>query len=257
MKMLMLVLLALLPEAAVRPDDPVPLDEQVRRLGDASNEIRAQAAAAIRQALARHPAAIPNCHDRAYWERKVQPLKAGTPLKEALRILFPDLTDEQREKAMEGGFWSGQSGARFYRLDDYWQARFSLRDAENEKLIEPPTLARSVRYAWVEPPAGYTGVWVTWFVNGQKAHEIEYANGVYHGTFTSFRDDGTRSVVQHYVKGVCHGADTGYHPSGRKAYEGMYDNDKQVGTWRWFSEAGEVTSVQEHGKGEEPADPPK
>ncbi len=91
---------------------------------------------------------------------------------------------------------------------------------------------------------------MAWHANGQKAYAIQYVNGKYDGTFTAFNDDGSRCYEQHYRHGVCDGMDTGYYRSGKKSYEGLYKNDKQVGTWRWFSEDGEVTSVQEHGNGE-------
>ena len=155
----------------------------------ARSDIRADAAAGLRRILAADPAAAPNYHPKAYWEAKLGALKAGVPLKDALRILLLDMTDEQRRKALEMQIWSGQSGVSTYRLDDYWIVTLQLGDIGREKLLAPPKLTRSARRVWVEPPRGYTGTWVTWRVNGQKACEIEYAEGRYDGTFTSFHDD--------------------------------------------------------------------
>jgi hypothetical protein len=101
-------------------------------------------------------------------------------------------------------------------LDDYWVVAIYLVDFEHRKLHEEtPALVREVRTAWSDPPDSYTGEWVTWHVNGQKAHEIQYHNGKYDGTFTAYFDDGSKCFQQHYTAGVCHGTDTGWHPTGK------------------------------------------
>jgi hypothetical protein len=107
----------------------------------------------------------------------------------------------------------------------------------------------SVRQVWVAPPAGYTGSWVTWHVNGQKAHGIQYRNGKYDGWAIALYDDGSKCYQQHYANGVCYGSDTGWHRNGQKAYEGQYENDNHVGTWRWWKDNGEIESVQEYKDG--------
>ena len=231
------------------PDLKPTLSKLVKDLSDRSNDVRADAAAALRQALAADPAAAPNCHDKDYWERRVAEAKPGLTLKDALNILLPDLTDKQRQQAAEMGMGTGPSSFTMYRLDDYWRAELRTSNAAPEMLLQPPKLERSTRQIWVEPPAKYTGTWGTWYVNGQKAHEIQYANGKYDGTFTSFNDDGSRCFEQHYKKNVIEGADTGWYRSGAKSYEGQHKAGRQVGTWRWFSEDGRVTSIQEHGAG--------
>jgi antitoxin component YwqK of YwqJK toxin-antitoxin module len=130
------------------------------------------------------------------------------------------------------------------RLDDYWVVTLYLVDYANKKIAPepPPALRASARSVWVQPPANHTGQWTTYFVNGQKAHEIQYRAGKYDGPFTAFHDDGSKAYQQHYKAGVCHGTDTGWHRNGQKAYEGIYEHGKQIGTWRWWDEAGKVTS---------------
>lgn len=177
---------------------------------------------------------------------------AGMPLDEAFAKLLPELPPDERRKKGEGGHWSGRSGTSKYRLDDYWAVSLYLVDFDLMKLHEhPPDLFRSIRAVWVAPSAKYTGEWVTWHVNGQKAHDIQYRNGQYDGTFTSFNGDGSMCFQQHYTKGVCHGADTGWHRNGKKSYEGRYENGKQAGTWTWWDENGKVTSVREYKAGKQ------
>jgi len=141
-------------------------------------------------------------------------------------------------------------------LDDYWAVTLQLSDFGHERLLGPPSLVRSVRRVWVQPPTDYTGTWVTWHVNGQKASENQYANGRYDGTCVGFYNDGSRYIVQHFMDHVCDGPETGHCRSGKKLRDGRYQRGKRVGTWPWWSENGQVTSVQEHEAGQ-PADPAK
>ncbi len=224
----------------------------IKVLSDPRNDVRALAAEALRSILVADPAAAPNYHEKEYWKQRISQLKAGMPLAKVLQILLPDLSPDERKQREEGSDWSGGSGTSNYRLDDYWAVWLYLVDFNQVKLHEhPPDLFRSVRKVWVAPPANYTGQWVTWHVNGRKAHEIQYRNGQYDGTFTSFHADGSRSVQQHYIKGVCHGTDTGWHRNGKKSYKGRYEDGKQVGTWTWWDENGQVRSVQEFKAGKQ------
>jgi antitoxin component YwqK of YwqJK toxin-antitoxin module len=70
---------------------------------------------------------------------------------------------------------------------------------------------------WVEPPQHFTGVWTTYFPNGQKSHKIHYRDGRYFGEFTAYYPNGQRAYVQHYDE---HGASV--------AYTGWYDDGKPI-----------------------------
>jgi cytochrome c5 len=219
----------------------------VAALSDPRNDVRAFSAEALRLIIAADPANAPNYHDEAYWTQRVARLEAGMMLDHALELLLPELTPAERQKRGEGGAWSGGSGTSTYRLDDYWAVHLYLMDFGKEKLHEHvPDLFRSVRRVWVAPPDGYTGKWVTWHVNGQKANDIQYRNGQYDGKFTAFYDNGSKCFQQHYTQHVCHGTDTGWHRDGKRAYEGRYEHGKQVGTWRWWNENGQIESVKEY-----------
>ena len=222
----------------------------VKALSDPRGNVRALAAEAVRAILAADPANAPNYHDKAFWQKRIAQLKGGMALDDALKLLLPELSPAARQKRCEGGDWSGGSGGSTYRLDDYWAVHLYLVDFGKEKLHEhAPALFQKVLGAWVAPPEKYTGEWVTWHVNGQKANEIQYRNGKYDGTFTAFYDDGSKAYQQHYTAGICHGTDTGWHRNGKMAYEGQYEHDKQVGTWRWWDENGHETSAQEYKDG--------
>jgi beta-lactamase regulating signal transducer with metallopeptidase domain len=225
----------------------------VGALGDPRANVRAHAAEAVRAILAANPASTPNYHDKAFWQQRIAQLKVGMALDEALKLLLPELSPAERQKRDGGSFGSGRGGVSTYQLDDYWAVKLYWVDFGKEKLGQAaPDLIRRVRQVWIAPPEKYTGDWATWYVNGQKAHEIQYRNGKYDGTFTAFNEDGTKCYRQHYTEGVCHGTDTGWHGNGKKSYEGQYVNGKQVGTWRWWDENGKEMSTQEF----KPAEPP-
>jgi hypothetical protein len=79
----------------------------VKALDDPGNNLRACAAEAIRSILAVDPAAAPNWHDEAFWQKRISQVKVGTSEDEALAILLPDVARAERDKVMEGGAWSG------------------------------------------------------------------------------------------------------------------------------------------------------
>jgi len=223
----------------------------VKALSDPSNDVRAQAAAALRPILAADPSLAPNWHDQAYWMKRIEKTKPDMLLKDALAAVLPDLSEEERERTLRAGAWSGGTGVSSYQLDDYWQVLFSLKDVGHEKLIEAPKLEAYARPTWVKPADDFTGLWATWHVNGQKVNEIEYRNGKYDGTFTAYYDDGSKCFQQHYKQHVCDGTDSGWFRSGKKMYEGQYKEGKQDGTWRHWYENGQMSTETSYKDGKQ------
>ena len=148
---------------------------------------------------------------------------------------------------VEEGSGTGQGHTVGYRLDDAWLLRCSYR---NRGHLLDGTLIRSeliqrVRHVWVEPPTNFTGVWITYFANGQKAQEINYKDGRYSGEFIAYYSDGPKAYVQHYDRHAAEGPDTGFYRSGRTNYYGLYRTNKQVGTWTWYNEDGSIQSTRD------------
>ena len=133
-------------------------------------------------------------------------MKPGMTHEEVKRLLPPADT---RVSEM----WSGGTGNRQWRLDDYWMVvvHYYYPDSVHEMR---PSLRRHAREVEVDLPANFTGTCTTYYVNGQNAYEIDYKNGKYDGTFTSFHDNGRKSVEQHYVDGTCSGTDCGWYVDG-------------------------------------------
>jgi hypothetical protein len=175
---------------------------------------------------------------RKTWEPLLETLKPGLTKKELLTKLQP----EQREVGR--GIGTGGSHMEEYRLDYSWQLRCWFLNEGN--VLREATLESRMQHIWVAPAADFTGTWVTYFVNGQPSHVIEYRDGKYHGKFTSNHADGSKSYVQHYGPDGADGEDTGYFPSGKVSYRAHYSKGKAVGVWTWYNEQGEVTSTRVH-----------
>lgn len=172
------------------------------------------------------------------WTPTIKKIKKGQTKKEILELLRPF------KIAQEGGDGTGQSHSESYRLDNEWILICWFQN-QGDKLIDSK-LTLSLKYIWTNPPEGFTGKWITYFVNGQKSHEIKYKNGKYSGEFISYYSNGSKSVVQHYSDGKADGKDTGYYPSGRIAYQGQYKNGTQIGIWTWYKEDGRVISTEKY-----------
>jgi len=173
------------------------------------------------------------------WSPTIDKIKKGQSKKEIRELLSPFHMTE------EGGHGSGQSHSESYRLDNEWVLICWFQNAGD--ILIDRKLTQSLKNIWTPPPKNYTGVWVVYFVNGQKCHQINYQDGHYFGEFISYNPDGSKSYVQHYIANGADGEDTGYYPSGKIAYRAQYKDGKPVGTWTWYDEAGKITSTQEHG----------
>jgi hypothetical protein len=143
--------------------------------------------------------------------------------------------------------WGGGSGGSYsqaYRLDDAWILICWFR--EQDEILLERKLSPSLRYVWIAPPTNFSGVWITYFVNGQKSHEIHYDGGKYHGEFIAYSSDGSKSFVQHFDHDLAEGADTGFFSSGRTNYYGIHNRGKQVGIWTWYNEDGSIKSKKDY-----------
>jgi len=177
---------------------------------------------------------------RGKWEPLLEKIKPGMS-----KDAFAELLSSYHAQS-EGGDSSGGSTTGSYRLDDQWLLVYYSDDRANK--ITGATLKEDMRNVWVEPPKKFTGTWITYFVNGQKSHEIEYKDGIYFGEFIAYHGNGTKLYVQHYDSSGCNGDDTGYFPSGKVMYQGHYKNGNQAGIWTWFKENGSVATTQDHTK---------
>ena len=199
-------------------------------LSSPSQETRDRAAAELRRTFRSTPA--------SKWTPTLDKIKKGQSKKEILGMLGPSMTNE-------GSLGSTSSHMARYRLDHEWMLYCRFKN-EGDILIECQ-LSQMLDHIWTPPPQHFTGIWVVYFVNGQKSDQINYKDGKYFGESISYRSDGSTNFVQHYNANGCDGADTGFFPSGKIHYRGQYKAGKRVGTWTVYDESGKITNTEEHG----------
>jgi antitoxin component YwqK of YwqJK toxin-antitoxin module len=227
--------------------DEATIAARIRALHDANSETRVAAADVLRRIVAKYPSDTVYLSSKdggaAAWQEKVNQIKPGLPKAEVHKILPPFA---EAPDGIEMG--SGDSHVVNYRLDYHWTVTVSYRNPD--KVIEQPKLYRQAFKVFVAPPKDFTGAWITWHVNGQKGHEIQYKNGKYDGAFTAYHDNGAKNFEQHYSNHVAHGADTGWHRNGKTSYTGQYLNDKQDGKWAHWYANGQKKCETNYDKGE-------
>lgn len=176
---------------------------------------------------------------RTNWDSLLATIKVGMPKTNVMELLQPLKVTTGPGGASGAAHWEG------CRLDDLWMLECSYH---SDDVLFARRLYEQLRNVWVWPATNFTGIWTTYYVNGQRQSEIHYKDGRYFGEFTGFRSDGTKAYVQHYGSQGAEGEDTGYFPSGRVMYKGLYRQGKQVGTWVWYNEDGSTNSVRDYSK---------
>lgn len=165
-----------------------------------------------------------------YWQGKLKAIKVGTPLAKVLKVTAG---------VSEGQMASGQSSTVIIRLDDNWSTVAYLDS--KARLREWGPLSQSARAVWVDPPAKYTGSWITYFTNGVIAQDIDYVDGGYR-RFTARFDNGQLASEQTYVDGKIDGSEHGFFRDGAKAYAIQHRAGASVGTWTHWHPNGQKAS---------------
>jgi hypothetical protein len=231
------------PGADSLSNDEAAIALYIKALHNESSEVREAAAEVLRRIIAKYPGGTSNIRIKdsgeAYWMEKVSQVKEGMTRTEVVKIL-PPLSESAEETT--------SNGDASYRLDRDWVVTIPYH--YSDKVKSSSKLTKSELLVFVSPPENYTGTWITWYVNGQKGHEIQYENGGYNGVLTAYHDNGQRWYEQHYTNHVCDGPDTGWYRSGLRMYSGQYRNGKQDGKWmHWFAN-GEKQSEETFTDGE-------
>jgi hypothetical protein len=232
--------------AADGPKDGAAIAVHIKALSDTNSEKRAAAAQALRRIVARYPSGTIYLSTKdggeAAWQEKVNRVEPGMAKTEVLKLLPPFVKGSENS-----GISEGDSHVVIYRLDYHWMVRIAYRNAD--KVIAPPELLKGALQVYVAPPKGFTGTWVTWHVNGQKAHEFQYKDGHYDGAVTSFHDNGRKSTVQHYANRNAHGPGAGWKADGTLSYTIQYRDGKQNGRWTHWHANGNKHSEADYADG--------
>mgnify|MGYP002150302864 CR=1 FL=1 len=94
----------------------------------------------------------------------------------------------------------------------------------------------------------YSGSGVAYYCNGQKKHEETYHNGLEHGKWSYWYEDGTKAQEIHYVDNVIDGLDIEWFENGQKKSEVSWSKGILNGLWiSWYpsgQKEGEVIYTQ-------------
>ena len=138
-----------------------------------------------------------------------------------------------------------------YQLDYYWTLGCEYNNNDYKRLIlEKWKLIPGWSAVGIWPTTNFSGVWITYYANGQKFYEGNFTNGLRHGEHTTFTSDGSKSSVWHYDHDKANGLWTQYFPSGKVQIQCEYSNYARIGDRVWYYEDGSKQSTEyyENGK---------
>ena len=95
-----------------------------------------------------------------------------------------------------------------------------------------------------------TGSWTKRLPNKQVIERYNYLNGVRHGVFNEYHENGARATKGSYLEGQLHGAFLEFTKLGRMKRSILYDKGKKIGIARsWYSTGGRQNNLSRNEKG--------
>ena len=214
-----------------------PADLPTSDLASPSQEVR-DAAAKVLRAKAKPTWKIK-------WFFFTSHIKKGEAEKDILELLHSCKFNTEPEAGM-----GGLGEYREYRLDDYWLLGCVFNNNDYKRLfLEEWKLKSRWRDVFIKPPTNFSGVWITYYANGQKSTESNYKGGSRSGEFIGFDPNGSKRSVWHYDNGVAQGLYTQYFPSGQIQVQCQYSNAVRVGDRVLYYENGSKRSSEHYDNG--------
>ena len=120
----------------------------------------------------------------------------------------------------------------------------SIRRPKRERFIEEHRLElKDQRWHVIGEPEPYTGQTKRWTVEGWKQAEGGYKNGLQHGRWKTWWDNGNiRSAIE-FENGKPSGPAIHWHANGQRKTEGTFKNGKFTATAKW-DENGEALPLE-------------
>lgn len=124
----------------------------------------------------------------------------------------------------------------------------SIRKSGRERFIEEHRLElKEQRWHVIGEPEPYTGRIKRWTNEGWKQAEGGYNNGMQHGRWKTWWDNGNLRSAIEFVKGKPSGPAIHWHANGQRKTEGSFLNGKFTVTAKW-DEAGEAIPLESGSK---------
>ena len=150
-------------------------DDWIEKLKSPKQDQRDAAAAKLRGAF------TPS--DKDDWQSRLSWLQPGMPLNDVEKKL--GIATGKKAKAI-GSRCAGVSCSTMYKLDSFCNVIITYDDHQIENKVISFKIDFENGNNWIAPPSNFTGVWRTYYVNGQKHYEADYKNGINNGRFIIF-----------------------------------------------------------------------
>ena len=203
-----------------------PLDD----LSSPNQNIRDKAAAELRTTFQQVP--------QSKWQPLFDAIKEGQNRQEVLKVLATF-----NVSASEGRMSSGGTYTEVITLDDCW--KLSCYYANNTDKLLGKELNLFLKTVHATMPNDFTGKWIDYYVNCQKAFEADCINGKMTGEEVSYDQHGNKYLVRHFFDNQQEGVETGYYPSGHIEHQGQFKGGKEVGKWLYYDEHGTTIRTEE------------
>jgi hypothetical protein len=146
----------------------------------------------------------------------------------------------------DGGFHSLGPDIIDYPLDYYWTFKCAY-DENDHSLVQFKFIPEWCAFG-DRPSTNFSGIWITYYANGQKFSEGNFINGLPVGEHTTFASDGSKSSVWHYENWIANGLHTQYFLSGQIQYQVQYSNNVKVGNGIWYNKDGSTNHISNYSK---------
>jgi hypothetical protein len=156
------------------------------------------------------------------WEAIVGTITNGISRTDVEKLLLPFKVTLVQQLGSSWVF----GNAFWCRLDDAWVLSLYFEPTNHTLTLKQMKMAE----VSVDPPPHFTGVWVVYYVNGQKCQEVHYKDGKRQGNLTVFNSDGSTNYIQRYDHGLPDGAFVAYYVSGRTSASAVYKAGRLVST---------------------------
>ena len=121
--------------------------------------------------------------------------------------------------------------------------------SQQEKELDKPTentTSDTLNLVTPEDPTS-PGQYYEYHDNGAlKIEGIQNDKGNREGLWISYYENGIKWSESYYIDGIKNGHSLTFYPNGQVRYIGVYKNDKQNGTWKYYDEEGNLTKEENY-----------
>ncbi len=90
------------------------------------------------------------------------------------------------------------------------------------------------------------GLYEQFYPNGKPKMRGMVKNGLYDGEWISWYESGIKWSQTTFKKGLRDGKTASWYPNGNIRYIGNYMQEKQIGTWRYYDEEGNLIKTEKY-----------